>query len=244
MSTNGAAPHARPVLEIAGLGVSYGAVRAAEAIDLTIAPGACISLVGANGAGKTSILHGISGLVPTRPGTTVLLDGEDLIGLDACRRARAGLGHVLEGRHIFPELSVRENLALGAAGRRRDAAKQIESVLELLPELRPALARPGGTLSGGQQQMLAIGRALAGDPKVLLMDEPTNGLASILVTRVVEIIRMITARGIAVLLVEQRLEVARAAGERIYILQRGRLIDEVDGDDGRLAEMVHAAYLS
>jgi branched-chain amino acid transport system ATP-binding protein len=232
-------------LDVSQLSVSYGAVRAASDVCLSVPRGSCVALVGANGAGKTSILRGIGGLIPSRAGTRVRLADRDVARLDACGRARAGLGHVLEGRHIFAQLSVRANLELGAAcAASGDPGEAIDDVLEMLPELGPALAKPGGTLSGGQQQMLAIGRALAGRPAVLLMDEPTNGLAPILVERVVEIIREIGQRDIGVLLVEQRLEVARAVGERVHILQRGRIIDETAGDDDRLPALVHAAYLS
>jgi ABC-type branched-subunit amino acid transport system ATPase component len=232
-------------LEITRLSVSYGAVRAASDVALAVPSGTCIALVGANGAGKTSILRGVSGLMSSRSGAEIRLAERDVSRMDACGRARAGLGHVLEGRHIFSGLSVQANLRLGAAcARSGDPEQAVADVLEMLPELRPALDKPGGTLSGGQQQMLAIGRALVARPTVLLMDEPTNGLAPILVERVVEIIREITARDIGVLLVEQRLEVATAVGERVHVLQRGRIIEETAGDDDRLPALVHAAYLS
>jgi ABC-type branched-subunit amino acid transport system ATPase component len=155
------------------------------------------------------------------------------------------LGHVLEGRHVFPDLTVAQNLELGSFSARPDRrAAAMATVMELLPELEEMSRRPAGTLSGGQQQMLAIGRALAGDPRVLLLDEPTNGLAPILVERVVTVVNSACERGIGALLVEQRLEVAQATAREIHVLQHGRIIHSAASDDPELPGIVHRAYLN
>lgn len=231
-------------LTVEGLRVTYGGVCAVEDIALAVAPGRCVALVGANGAGKTSTLHGIGGLVPTARHGRIRLGGVPIHGMPAPRRARLGLGHVLENRHVFPNLSVRQNLELGAgAARGRKAKVGISDAYELLPELTPLRNRHAGALSGGQQQFLAIGRALAGGPTVLMLDEPTNGLAPLLVERVIEIVREIRDRGVGVLLVEQRLEVAQTVGDEVQILQHGCLVHATTGSDPDLPELVHAAYL-
>jgi ABC-type branched-subunit amino acid transport system ATPase component len=243
---NAAAPAATTAaLRVRGLRVNYGAVQAVSGVDLSVAPGECVGLVGANGAGKTSTLHAIGGLVGCGAGSEIELDGSSLRRVSAPDRARMRLGHVLEGRHVFPDLSVAQNLELGgfsAPSERREAA--MATVLELLPELGEMSSRPAGTLSGGQQQMLAIGRALAGDPRVLLLDEPTNGLAPILVERVVEVVNSACARGIGALLVEQRLEVAQATAREIHVLQHGRIVHTAASDDPDLPGVVHSAYLN
>jgi ABC-type branched-subunit amino acid transport system ATPase component len=232
-------------LKVDDLRVSYGAVQAVAGIQLAVEPGQCVGLVGANGAGKTSTLHAIGGLIPCARTSLVELAGASLDRVSAPERARRRLGHVLEGRHVFTDLTVGENLELGAAGGPRAGRKEaLASALEVLPELVDMLGRPAGTLSGGQQQILAIGRALAGHPQILMLDEPTNGLAPILVNRVVSIIKDVRARGIGVLLVEQRLEVAQAACDVVHVLQHGKVIEVRRGDDPELPAIVHAAYLS
>jgi branched-chain amino acid transport system ATP-binding protein len=232
-------------LQVRDLRVSYGAVQAVAGVSLSVEPGRCVGLIGANGAGKSSTLHAIGGLVPSGRGSVIALGDRSLARVAAPQRARLRLGHVLEGRHVFSDLSVAQNLHLGglAAARPRRAAATAKA-LEVLPELHDVLKRPAGTLSGGQQQMVAIGRALAGDPEVLMLDEPTNGLAPILVERVIHIVREVCAQGIGVLLVEQRLEVAQAAADELHVLQHGRIVHTTTGDDPGLAAIVHAAYLS
>lgn len=233
------------VLRVRDLRVSYGALQAVAGISLEVGAGRCVGLVGANGAGKTSTLHAIGGLIQCGGSTLIELAGHRLQRLAAAERARLRLGHVLEGRHVFTDLTVGQNLALGAmAAERGRRGATVAEALEVLPELRGMLRRAAGTLSGGQQQMLAIGRALAGDPQVLMLDEPTNGLAPILVDRVVTIVREIAQRGIGVLLVEQRLEVAQAAADEIHVLQHGRIVHTGRGDDPNLPSVVHAVYLS
>lgn len=231
-------------LSVEQLAVAHAGVPAVRGLDLTVADGQCVAVVGANGAGKTSTLHGIGGLVSTSSRTRVLLGGVPIGSLSASRRARAGLGHVLEGRHVFAGLTVSDNLRLATfAARSGYGRRSLESTLEMLPELAELSERPAGTLSGGQQQLLAIGRALAADPSVIMLDEPTNGLAPILIDRVVELIRAIQRRGVAILLVEQRLEVAQAVGQTVHVLQHGRIVHSTAGSDPGLPDRVHAAYL-
>jgi branched-chain amino acid transport system ATP-binding protein len=232
-------------LQVRDLDVSYGGVAAVRGVTIDVAPGVCVALVGANGAGKTSTLRAIGGLIRCGARARVSLDGRQIQRMPPADRARARLGHVLEGRHVFSALSVRHNLELGAmAARGRAAGFQLDQVLDLLPELRPLMDRPAAALSGGQQQLLAIGRALAGGPIVLMLDEPSNGLAPILVDRVVTIVREIRDQGVAVLLVEQRLEIAQAVGDEVHILQHGQIIHSTRGDDPELPGLVHAAYLN
>jgi ABC-type branched-subunit amino acid transport system ATPase component len=231
------------VLEVSDLRVAYGGVHAVNSIGLSVGRGRCTVLIGANGAGKTSTLRAIGGLIPARGGT-VTLEGRILGGLEAAARARLGLGHVLEGRHVFPRLTVRQNLELGAlaAGRHRRPL-ELDDVFDLLPELHNMLEKPAGSLSGGQQQLLAMGRSLVGNPSVAMLDEPTTGLAPRLVDRVIEIVAGMRARGLAVLLVEQRLEVAQAVGDDVHILRHGEIVHTTTGDDDELAGRVHDAYL-
>jgi len=233
-----------PALEVTGLRVSYAGVKAVHRIDLTVEPGEVVVILGANGAGKTSTLRGIAGLEKGGTAERIRLGGADLTRLSAAQRARAGLGHCLEDRHIFPGMSVEENLVLGQLCASRDRpAKKVSEIYEIFPELGERPKIQAGKLSGGQQQFLAIGRSLAGSPSVLMLDEPTNGLAPILIERVVEVIRGLRERGIGVLLVEQRLEVARELGDRVLLMQRGDIVGETVGSDPALAKLAEEAYL-
>jgi branched-chain amino acid transport system ATP-binding protein len=230
-------------LGVRSLTVDYGAVRAVDGLDLDVPAGSCVALIGANGAGKTSALRAIGGLAGAGSRAQITVGGRDVGRLSAARRASAGLGHVLEGRHVFPDLSVVDNLRLGAFLASEPIPDRIGAVLDVLPELAPMLQRPAGTLSGGQQQMLAIGRMLAAAPRVAMLDEPTNGLAPVMVERVIEILRRLCGLGLAVLLVEQRLEVAQATAGHVLMLRRGRVVDSARAGDPSLAERAHAAYL-
>jgi ABC-type branched-subunit amino acid transport system ATPase component len=225
-------------LVVENLAVRYGAVVAVESISFTVQPGECLVLLGANGAGKTSSLHGIGGLTPATG--SVRLGDRQLDRVPAAKRAQLGLGHVLEGRHVFPNLTVAENLDVA----RRTRAKPPVEPLELLPELVEHLGRAAGRLSGGQQQMLAIARAVAGAPQAIMLDEPTNGLAPKLVARTTEIIAQLRDLGFAVLVVEQRLEVAQNLDANVLVLRHGRVEHEVKGTDPALPDLLHAAYLS
>ena len=211
------------LLEVNGLEVRYGGIRAVKGIDLAVEEGELVCLIGANGAGKSSTLRAIAGLLPAGAGA-VRYAGRDLAGTRAFERARAGLVLVPEGRGVFPQLTVDENLAMGAYAR---ADGGIESdrarVFGLFPRLRERRGQTGGTLSGGEQQMLAIGRALMSRPKLLLLDEPSMGLAPIVVQLIFEVIQEINAGGVTCLLVEQNARAALALARRAYVMESGAI---------------------
>ena len=211
------------LLEVRGLEVRYGGIRAVKGIDLEVGAGEMVCLIGANGAGKSSTLRAISGLVPTAPGA-VRFDGSDLAGIPAFRRARAGLVMVPEGRGVFAQLSVEENLAMGAYVR-ADAEVQSDRarVFEIFPRLAERSRQTAGTLSGGEQQMLAIGRALMSKPKLLALDEPSMGLAPIAAQKILQVIRDINRSGVTVLLVEQNARSALALAHRAYVMESGEI---------------------
>ena len=211
------------LLEIRGLEVRYGGIRAVKGIDLEIAAGELVCLIGANGAGKSSTLRAVSGLAQAAPGS-IRFDGRDLAGVPAFARARAGLVMVPEGRGVFAQLSVEENLAMGAYAR-ADAgvASDRARVFELFPRLAERCRQTAGTLSGGEQQMLAIGRALMSRPKLLALDEPSMGLAPIAAKKILEVIRDINSTGVTVLLVEQNARSALALAHRAYVMESGEI---------------------
>ncbi len=210
------------LLALEALEVAYGGIRAVKGIDLAVGQGELVSLIGANGAGKTTTLRAVTGLVHPAAGR-VLYGGEDLRGLRSHEIARRGLALVPEGRGMFPQLTIQENLAMGAYTRRdRHAVRgDEERVLGLFPRLRERLRQTAGTLSGGEQQMLAIGRALMSRPRLLLLDEPSMGLAPLMVERIFEVIRTIAAEGVTLLLVEQNARLALEASDRAYVLEGG-----------------------
>jgi len=211
------------LLEIRGLEVRYGGIRAVKGIDLEIAAGEFVCLIGANGAGKSSTLRAVSGLAPTAPGS-IRFGGRDLAGIPAFARARAGLVMVPEGRGVFAQLSVEENLAMGAYAR-ADAgvASDRARVFELFPRLAERRRQTAGTLSGGEQQMLAIGRALMSRPKLLALDEPSMGLAPIAAQKILQVIRDVNSTGVTVLLVEQNARSALALAHRAYVMESGEI---------------------
>ncbi len=211
------------LLEIRGLEVRYGGIRAVKRIDLDVAEGELVCLIGANGAGKSSTLRAISGLAPTFPGT-LRFGGRDLAGMPAFRRARAGLVMVPEGRGVFAQLSVEENLAMGAYAR-GDAEIPADRarVFEQFPRLAERRRQTAGTLSGGEQQMLAIGRALMSRPKLLTLDEPSMGLAPIAAQKILQVIRDINRTGVTVLLVEQNARSALSLAHRAYVMDSGEI---------------------
>jgi len=211
------------LLEIRGLEVRYGGIRAVKGIDLEIAEGELVCLIGANGAGKSSTLRAVSGLAQTAPGS-IRFGGRDLAGVPAFARARAGLVMVPEGRGVFAQLSVEENLAMGAYAR-ADAgvATDRARVFELFPRLAERRRQTAGTLSGGEQQMLAIGRALMSRPKLLALDEPSMGLAPIGTEKILQVIRDINNTGVTVLLVEQNARSALALAHRAYVMESGEI---------------------
>jgi branched-chain amino acid transport system ATP-binding protein len=245
MSSSAAAPvvTGTPVLRLADVHTYYGAIHALRGIDLEVHRGEIVTLIGANGAGKTTTLKTISGLLHPRHGT-VELDGVDISNVPAHQLVQRGIGQAPEGRRIFSRLTVHENLLMGGFTRTKaENAEQIEHVLELFPRLRERAAQKGGTLSGGEQQMLAIGRALMTRPSILLLDEPSLGLAPILVQQIFQIIREINERGMTILLVEQNALQALTIAHRGYVLQTGHVVLAGTAHDLRENEMVRKAYL-
>ena len=231
------------LLEIRGLEVRYGGIRAVKGIDLEVADGEFVCLIGANGAGKSSTLRALSGVFPSASGA-VRFRGRDFAGVPAFRRARAGLIMVPEGRGVFSQLSVEENLAMGAYAR---ADREIESdqtrVLELFPLLAERRRQTAGTLSGGEQQMLAIGRALMSRPTLLALDEPSMGLAPIVAGKIFEAIRDINREGVTVLLVEQNARAALALAGRAYVMESGTITLSGDARALLADPRVREAYL-
>jgi branched-chain amino acid transport system ATP-binding protein len=232
------------MLTVESLEVRYGAVPAVRGLSLEVARGEIVGLIGPNGAGKSTTLHAILGLVPARTGD-VLLDGRSLRGRAPEAIVRAGIALVPEGRRIYPNLTVEENLRLGLAGRRsREGAEEdIGWVHELFPIVREFARRQAGTLSGGQQQQLAIARALVARPDVLLLDEPSLGLAPQLVDVVFQALASIRDRGVTVLLVEQRAQRTVAFADRTYVLSNGELVTTLTPQDAGDTERMIAAYL-
>ena len=231
-------------LALEGLNVRYGAVDAVRDLSLEVKPGEIVGLIGPNGAGKSSTLHAIMGVAPVAGGD-VKLGGRSLVGRRSEDVARAGVALVPEGRRIFAELTVEENLRLGLAAR-RDAANvaALESAFELFPILREFRRRHAGALSGGQQQQLAIARALVAEPDVLLLDEPSLGLAPKIVDLVFDALGRIRERGLAVLLVEQRAQRTVALADRSHVLANGQLRLELGPDDAADTDRLIAAYMA
>lgn len=232
------------ILEVDDLVAGYGPIRALDGVSLHVGEGELVAVIGANGAGKTTLLMAISGVVPARRGS-ISFAGRSLAGLPAHEIMRLGLGHAPEGRRIFSRLTVRENLELGGftqpdtARLRRD----IDEACGLFPVLGERMGQLGGTLSGGEQQMLAIGRALVGRPRLLLLDEPSLGLAPLVVAKVFDVIASLSARGIAVVLVEQNARAALKLASRGYVLETGRVILTGTGEELGADHRVRDAYL-
>jgi branched-chain amino acid transport system ATP-binding protein len=230
------------LLEIEGLRVAYGRIEALREVDLTVEEGEIVALLGANGAGKTTTLRTISGLL-SPVGGSITFDGQRIDGAAPYQIVAAGIGHVPEGRRIFPRMSVLENLQMGAYHRGRAAREDIERAFTLFPVLQERQSQPGGNLSGGEQQMLAIGRALMGRPRLLLLDEPSMGLAPMIVARIFDILREINAQGTTILLVEQNAAQALRLAGRGYVLETGT-IALADRSEALLADdRVRSAYL-
>jgi len=232
------------LLEVRELGAAYGPIRALDGVSIDVDAGELVAIIGANGAGKTTLLLAISGIVRPRSGR-VAFDGRDLAGLPAHQIMRLGLGHAPEGRRIFPRLSVRENLELGGQARsdRDGVRRDIDEVCGLFPVLGQRLGQLGGTLSGGEQQMLALGRALVGRPRLLLLDEPSLGLAPLIVARIFEVVAALASRGIAVVLVEQNARAALRLAGRGYVLETGRITLAGSGSELAGDRRVREAYL-
>jgi branched-chain amino acid transport system ATP-binding protein len=218
------------LLALEKLQVAYGGIRAVKGVDLTVAPGELVCLIGANGAGKTTTLRAITGLIRAAAGR-ILYDGQDIAGLRVHEIARRGLALVPEGRGVFPQLTIEENLAMGAYARSdaKAVASDLERAFSLFPRLKERRSQTAGTLSGGEQQMLAIARALMSRPKLLLLDEPSMGLAPLMVEKIFEVIRAIASEGVTMLLVEQNARLALEVSHRGYVLEGGLVTVEGEG---------------
>ena len=238
------APRGEPLLRAHDIHAYYGHIHALQGITLEVFPGEIVTLLGANGAGKTTTLRTISGLMHPRSGT-ITFDGADVTMVPAHRLVRIGVGHAPEGRRIFGRMTVLENLQMGAYTRndKKELETDFERVFALFPRLRERSSQAGGTLSGGEQQMLAIGRALMTRPKLLLLDEPSMGLSPILVEQIFDVIRDIHAQGTTVLVVEQNALMALGIAHRGYILETGRIVLADTAANLRQNPEVQKAYL-
>ena len=232
------------MLEVKNLSVSYGAIEAVKDISFTVNDGEIVSLIGANGAGKTTTLHTITGLVPAKSGS-VMYNGVDLLKTHNNKIVTLGMAHIPEGRHVFTRMSVEENLEMGAFSLKdqSDLKKDLDMVYGLFPRLKERRNQKAGTLSGGEQQMLAMGRALRSHPKTILMDEPSMGLSPKLVKEIFSIIRKLHEQGITILLVEQNAKMALSIADRAYVLETGRITMEGDAKELLNNEQVRKAYL-
>ncbi|MER7331848.1 MULTISPECIES: ABC transporter ATP-binding protein [unclassified Micromonospora] len=232
------------LLEIDDVSLLYGRIQALHGISLTVDEGEIVALIGANGAGKSTTMRAISGIRPVASGS-IRFNGEDITKLRADLRVRRGLCQAPEGRGIFPGMTVLENLDMGAYTRRDRAgiAQDLDRVLTLFPRLAERRKQAGGTLSGGEQQMLAVGRALMSRPKLLLLDEPSMGLAPMLIQQIFDIITEINEQGTTILLVEQNAQQALARAHRAYVLETGRIVKSGTGADLLHDPAVKEAYL-
>lgn len=235
---------ATPLLELKNVHSYYGNIHALKGVSITVGKGEIVTLIGSNGAGKSTTLRTISGILHPRQGE-VILEGKRIDQIPAHQVVKLGVLQSPEGRRIFPRLSVRDNLEMGAFTRddKDGIAQDLERVFNLFPRLRERTAQKGGTLSGGEQQMLAIGRAMMGRPRVLLLDEPSMGLAPVLVEQIFQIIKEINSQGTTVLLVEQNALMALGIAHRGYVLQTGQIVLADSAQALSENEMVQKAYL-
>ena len=232
----------RLMLDVDSIEVRYGAIAALKGISFTVNEGEIVALLGANGAGKTTTQKTVSGMMRPVAGS-ITLDGKRIDGIPAHQLIGLGVCHVPEGRHVFPRMTVAENLEMGAFRFKAMDKDILEHVLELFPRLRERYKQISGTLSGGEQQMLAIGRALMGKPRLLLLDEPSMGLAPLIVAQIFDIIREINETGVTVLLVEQNAAQALALANRGYVLETGEIVLTGTGAELLADDRVRAAYL-
>jgi len=232
------------MLDVQGLEVWYGAAPALWGVSLTLGAGELLSVVGPNGAGKTTLINALCGIERARAGR-IVVDGVDVTQLPAHRFCAAGIAVVPEGRRLFTTMTVRENLELGSylPNARVQREESLTAALELFPALDEKLASPAGELSGGQQQMVAIARALMARPRLLLLDEPSLGLSPLIVADMFDAVRRINAQGVSVLLVEQNVEVALSLSDRAYVLEEGRIVAEGEPDDLLARPEIQRAYL-
>ena len=230
------------LLELDDIHVHYGKIEAIRGISVEVDEGEIVTLIGANGAGKSTTLKTISGLRTVSQGE-IRFNGQVITRMPGHKRVLAGIGQAPEGRGIFPGMTVSENLHMGAYARKGDSSKELAEVYDLFPRLAERKRQAGGTLSGGEQQMLAIGRALMSKPKVLLLDEPSMGLAPLLVNQIFSIIEEINRRGTTVLLVEQNAQQALRLAHRAYVIETGRIVKSAPAADLLTDPEVKAAYL-
>ena len=232
------------MLEIKDLEVYYGMIQAIKGISFEVNEGEVIALIGANGAGKTTILHTISGLIAPKKGS-IIFEGQEITKIPAHKIVENGLAQVPEGRRVFPSLSVLQNLKLGAYTRKdkKEIDDTLKMIYERFPRLEERKNQPAGTLSGGEQQMLAMGRALMSKPRIILMDEPSRGLSPIFVNEIFDIIKQVSASGTTVLLVEQNAKKALSIADRGYVLETGKIVKEGKASDLLNDEAVKKAYL-
>ena len=232
------------MLDVHGLEVWYGAAPALWGVSLTLRAGELLAVVGPNGAGKTTLINALCGIERARAGR-IVVDGTDVTRWPSHRFCAAGIAIVPEGRRLFTAMTVRENLELGShlPRARAERAESLAAALELFPALAEKLASPAGELSGGQQQMVAIARALMARPRLLLLDEPSLGLSPLIVADMFDAVRRINAQGVSVLLVEQNVEIALSLSDRAYVLEEGRIVAEGESDDLLARPEIQRAYL-
>ncbi len=232
------------MLEIKDIQVYYGMIQAIKGVSFHVDEGEVVALIGANGAGKTTILHTISGLLSPKSGS-VLFEGKDITKVPGHKIVSMGMAHVPEGRRVFAQLTVLQNLKMGAYTRKNkeEIQQTLQTVFERFPRLEERQNQPAGTLSGGEQQMLAMGRALMSHPKIILMDEPSMGLSPIFVNEIFDIIQAVRDSGTTVLLVEQNARKALAIADRAYVLETGRIVLDGKADDLLENDSIKKAYL-
>jgi branched-chain amino acid transport system ATP-binding protein len=227
------------MLEVEKLNAGYGRIPILNNVSFSVAAGEFVGVLGHNGMGKTTLLRALMGYLPAASGR-VVFNGADLTRAEPYARARAGIGYVPQGREIFPQLSVRENLRMGALKRNGDEAAVIEAALEQFPRLKRLLDRPGGALSGGEQQLLAIARCLVGDPKLVLLDEPTEGIQPSIIDEIVETLGKLRDKGgLTMILVEQNLEFISALSQRVLMIQKGAIVRSAKPDELHDVGLIH-----
>ena len=232
------------MLEVKGLQVYYGVIQALKDVSFEVNQGEVIALIGANGAGKTTTLHTVTGLIPAKAGS-ILFEGVDITKMPAHKIVEMGIAHVPEGRRVFADLTVYENLIMGAYTRKdkKEIAANLENVYARFPRLKERRTQRAGTLSGGEQQMLAMGRALMSNPKMIVMDEPSMGLSPIFVNEIFDIIEKVSAGGTTVLLVEQNAKKALSIADRAYVLETGKIVLSGDAKQLMNDDSIKKAYL-
>lgn len=219
------------MLEVSELAAGYGRIPILGGVSFSVAQGEFVGILGHNGMGKTTLLRALMGYIPATAGR-IVLESADITRAEPYRRARAGMGYVPQGREIFPGLSVRDNLRMGAVGRPKDEARAIDSVLETFPRLKPLIDRAGGALSGGEQQLLAMARCLAGNPRLILLDEPTEGIQPSIIDEIAETLLSLRSKGkLTMILVEQNLDFIATLSERVLIIQKGAIVHSAEPDE-------------